>query len=99
MVLSIPRISALPVALLLPSVGLLLAYLYVLSQRPDIPDYLTVQDRESRFRLSQPYDLTAQLQHMVSRGGTVIQSRLMMLLGPTTASVGGARRRRIFCSL
>ena len=50
MVFSIPRLSALPVALLLPSVGLLLAYLYVLSQRPEIPDYLTVSDRESCFR-------------------------------------------------
>lgn len=47
MVVSLPRYSSVSVALLLSSVGLLLAYLFALSRRPDIPDFLTVQNRQS----------------------------------------------------
>lgn len=47
MVLSLPRYTSLPLALILPAFSLLIAYLYTLSHRPGVPDYLSVEDRSS----------------------------------------------------
>lgn len=60
MVLSLPRSTSLPLALVLPSLGLLVAYLYALSRRPEIPDYLVVENRECRvLHAVRPADETA----------------------------------------